>query len=492
MLTAILLVVGLLGIGLIVFGESRRYRASAPRSTEVAILPSQFDLVPSTTEPKGLPKDKVEPTKDKGKPGPTEKERPPIEGIPSEAMRDVGQYVVLEGMPPSVVLQRQRETDPWGRLRNGSKILTTYYLVSLPGYRSKIELDSGVHLVLWGNVPAFSAFPPVLESMVMLHAPQPGIDLDLTLDHGRIHLMNRKKPPGPVKARIRFHREIWDVILPDTSSEAVVELWGCDLPVDLFAATPKEEPPVTGVTLYVKGQALLTVRQQEHKLANLTAVGWTLGGGLSGPNTLDRLPDWWTSKLSPQGNPAVADAMLALRDYDQVLHKKPDVLDALLTVMRESPDLETRAMAPLHLGAIDALGHLLDALEDRQCGQVRVTACYVLRRWMSRGIDQRQEILRTLQQRKGYPRDKAGLIVRLLYACSSEAAARPQTYSSLINLLDHENLAVRELAWQQLALLVPPAARARITYDPAGDAEKRKADIAQWRQLIPEGKLPPR
>src|SRR5262249_33955720 len=84
---------------------------------------------------------------------------------------DLGRYVAPEKAPPSVLIERQSDPYPWGRLKPQSPVYTGKYLTSLPGYRSKVFLNSNVHLTLWGNLPDFSAVPPVLESVVMLNAP---------------------------------------------------------------------------------------------------------------------------------------------------------------------------------------------------------------------------------------------------------------------------------------------------------------------------------
>src|SRR5262249_3533211 len=78
--------------------------------------------------------------------------RQPENDLPSEKIRNVARYVSTDKEPPSVLLQRQGEQDLWGRLRPGDPIQTGFYLVSLPGYRSKVYLESGVRMVLWGNV----------------------------------------------------------------------------------------------------------------------------------------------------------------------------------------------------------------------------------------------------------------------------------------------------------------------------------------------------
>ena len=59
-----------------------------------------------------------------------------------------------------------------------------------------------------------------------------------------------------------------------------------------------------------------------------------------------------------------------------------------------------------------------------------------------------------------------------------------------IGYLEHENLAVRDLAYRQLAALAPGCAK-RVPYDPAGTAEQRPQAVARWRELVPPGKQPP-
>ena len=58
----------------------------------------------------------------------------------------------------------------------------------MPGYRSELFLDSKVQLTLWGNVPQFDGIPPLLlETIVMLRVPDRDIDLDVTVEWGRVN-----------------------------------------------------------------------------------------------------------------------------------------------------------------------------------------------------------------------------------------------------------------------------------------------------------------
>ena len=95
-------------------------------------------------------------------------------------------------------------------------------LVSLPGYVSDIQLDKGVGVLLWGNLPQFLAHS-FMESAVRLHA-QPTLDLDFTLDRGRIVLINRKSN-GAARIRLRFLGEAWDVTLSDPGTQIGIDLF---------------------------------------------------------------------------------------------------------------------------------------------------------------------------------------------------------------------------------------------------------------------------
>jgi hypothetical protein len=408
--------------------------------------------------------------------------------------------VPLLADPPSVLLQRQRDPDRWGRLRSGSTILTDVSLVSLPGYRSPVYLKSGVRLTLWGNVPAFGIFPPLLESAVTVHNPDAGVDLDLTLDRGRIVLANTRVS-GPVRVCIRFQGEIWDLVLKDRNSEVALELWGLDHREGFLAEkADANRPPVLRLDLFARGRADLQAGGKQRRLAKGAHLTWWSRSAdkafapgspptLRGPRYLKALPSWWTDKLVPGSDPAADVTMLALQNWSDLLGSREGkaMRDAVLGQVRKSDDPGTRQVGILILGALDGLTELLAALEDEQ-PEVRSAAGYALGHWLKRGAEQERELLQVLQ--KGHS-ENAGLIVGLLHDCPDRRAAQPATYQRLIALLGHEDAAVRELAWEQLAILAPDEAL-KAPFDATGEEDRRKETIAQWKEQIPTGALPRR
>jgi hypothetical protein len=412
------------------------------------------------------------------------------EGTKAER-RDLGRFF-SKLQPSPVLLQRQGELYPWVRVRPGDRIYSSDYLLSLPGYRSVLYLDSGVRLELWGNLPEFSSFPPVLESVVVLQKPSSPLDLEFFLDRGRVRLFNGK-PMGEAQVRVHFQQVSWDLALPDARSEVVLELWDSTLGQGASGTVARPR-----LDLLAKGRARVKSGEQQYSLGNLGHLSWSPGGSVLSPDVVSKLPEWWIADETPPKWPKDlppelvnrAVAALALKDFSSRLENKESVLDEVLTQVRGSDQDSVRALGTLFLGAMDAVPHLLSALGDPRHREVRGTAAHALRCWLSRNPGQDRELVRILVQEKGTAREKAQVILRWLRPLSDADAARPETYQELLGSLEHDNLEVRELAAWHLENLFPEDA-ARIRFDPGEeDLIKRKQKVAEWRKVIPPGTLP--
>src|SRR5262249_13249226 len=166
-------------------------------------------------------------------------------------------YQVPERLPSILVHRPGRSDAPFKRLTPGAAVQGGMTLMSLPGYTSQIDTKSGVGLTLRGHVPEFSVDPLMdflLESEVTLHAPPDGIDLDLTLSHGRVYFASLKEKKDAV-VRLRFLEQVWDITLKD----------GAEVGVDLIkryapGADYLKEEPITSVALFIlQGKAEVTV-----------------------------------------------------------------------------------------------------------------------------------------------------------------------------------------------------------------------------------------
>jgi len=145
----------------------------------------------------------------------------------------------------------------------------------------------------------------------------------------------------------------------------------------------------------------------------------------------------------------------------------------------------TRTVALFSYGAIGDLDKVFAGLSEAKSADFRRAATLVLQHGLAHKADADRS-LRALLNKKGWPAGEAETVIQLLLGAGE--LGRPETYQTLINYLQHDKLAVRELADRMLHSLVPQGKG--ISYDAAGSAEQRGRGQAEWRRLIPEGKLP--
>jgi hypothetical protein len=400
----------------------------------------------------------------------------------------VGRYLADKGGAPSVLLARRGAAYPWAPLRPEANVMTAQTLLSLPGYHSEIVLDKGVQLTLWGNVPQFCGVPPLLlESMVMLHVPREGTDLDLTLEWGRIKLANRKDR-GPAHVRLRVQREVWDLTLNDKDSEACAELWAT-LPPPGAANKGRDVTLACGV--FTKG--LVTLQRtgphsQRQELRDVERVSWiNVPGAPLFSEKMSRLPGWWAEPPDPKKD-EIADVMLSLNDWAGKLNGTGRLVDTIQKAVGESSDPGFREQAMFLLAALDGAPYLASYLEDPKHERVRRAAAHALRCWLTHGHGRAAELPRLLQATVK-EEEKANLILDLLHPYPEADVERPETYQKLIAHLDDDNLAVRELAYWQLEDLAPMEAK-KLTYNPAEGRDERKQVVANWQKILPPGSLP--
>jgi hypothetical protein len=374
-------------------------------------------------------------------------------------------------VPPTVLLQRPPEREIWQRLKPQTRVFSNDYLLSLPGYRSELRLDSGVHLLLWGNLPEFSRFPPVLESAVVLHVDR-DVDLDFTLDRGRVVLSNHKSA-GAARVRLRFADEAWELTLPDQNTEVAAELVGICLP---YSKEPGGgEPELHLALLGLKGQAQVRIRYEECSLPSPSMLTWDNAVGVSrSPLPLPRPPDWWTSTV-----PLKTAMQAPLEGLTNRLALKN--IDVAIAEAKNSPDAPNRVLALRCLGAMANYSSLLDCLADSKHPEVRTVAIEELRHLL--GLTAKNdEKLRSALKQKNFSDGQAQTILQLVHGISLEQWGNPTIRSTAVDYLMHDKLAIRQLT-HTLLLALEPEGR-KIPYDAAADSSSRERGHEAWKKLV--------
>jgi hypothetical protein len=245
------------------------------------------------------------------------------------------------------------------------------------------------------------------------------------------------------------------------------------------------------VGLFVlKGAANLKIRYDTHLIQE--APGRNLyfwdntGPAQRSPQSLpaERMPSWARKDAPKQPQ---KDVLAALGFLDSRVTDKNSIEDALTEALKvKDPKSLARALAVFCLAAIDDLPRLVDALGNNDFRDVRVATISALRHWGALKPDNDAKLYKALEGK--YRSGPAEIVMTLLHTFGDRERGDPLTYEALIAYLKHDKIAIRELAYSHLAALVPDA---KIAYDPSGPPDHRDAVVQKWKEIIPDGKLPP-
>jgi len=416
---------------------------------------------------------------------PANKEKVGQPANPKPVPNSLGKVVAAREDLPTMLLRQQDNS--WHMVRPASAVLINDHLLSLPGFQSEIQLDSGIQLRLLGNWATGRLGPQpepepdesaILESAVTVQRDT-DFDLELTLHRGRIAIAN-KKPRGHARVRVQFRGEKWDLTLAEPGTEAALELRSYYPPGSPVNTESNQEEPAAELRLFaIHGQVRLQVRYDSYSLhmpPGSAAYSWNNVGAISrGPNHLERLPAWTTSLVLPDG------ALASLKNLQARMIEGQSV-ESILKEYLNKPDVNSRVLAVYSLGAIEDSSALLDVLgNERQLAPVRLAALAALRNWIGRDAKNDHRLFAAIG--KKYSSTTAEVVLHLLHGFSPIQLEQPALYANLVGYLKHSDLPVRELAFRQLRTLLPEGRH--IPYDPAGGRALRDRAAEEWKKLVP-------
>ncbi len=291
-----------------------------------------------------------------------------MRSLPSADVKPVGRYLRSDQARPSVLVQRAGENYPWTVLRKGQAVSTAHTLVSLPGYESLVVMDNGLRLNLWGSLPQLSN--TVRESAVMLNVADPGVDLDLTLDRGRVEI-NRADTAGKAHVRLRFLREVWDVFLDEPNSKVCVELL---------------QPRVAQVQrifgLFSRGKVNVKTGRKEYSFSTPTRLAWSRRSPRRSLKHSDlTIQEEWEKPLVVSA--MTKDVLLSLGDWAlKRLDKSSDVIESIVLITSDArQDTTDRSIGLWFLAALEEVSLLTEylAVSDANPAEIRTAAMYGLR-----------------------------------------------------------------------------------------------------------------
>lgn len=447
---------------------------------------------------------------DKGTSGDKPPDMPEVERAPppSKDSAVVGLYAGGFSDVPAALVTQPEGKDEWRRVNFKEPVSTNDTLLTLPGFSAIVQTPSGVSVMLRGMVRELS-FNPVtnflLDSAVTLHV-NPKFDLDMTLQRGRVYLANRKEK-GPVKLRLRFEKEVWDVALANPGDEICIDLLHYFTPVTNYRKG--EDPKAECYLSVLKGDAdvkidafhTYNVQVQPPKWASFQ---WDSFTKARGPFRHDEpapalakqpVSDAVLSQVTREHRDIIKRMQAALKSLETQLNDKKTLRDALKET-HVLPDPVARVLAIYCLSSIDSIGLVCDSLgEERDGGAAdRQAAIYALQRWVSRGPNQSNRLYDEktgtgLLIDKMYKPTEASRIVQLLHPFLAEELDKDETYHFLARCLRSSKVAIAELGYRNLEWMaqgkIPQGFNAAW---PAAQRERYSDDI---EKMIEKKQLPP-
>jgi hypothetical protein len=388
----------------------------------------------------------------------------------------------------ATLVRRPSGETTWQIVKGNESLPAGDLLVGLPG--AILDSKNGaVRAELLADLDRLSPFP-IRECALRLQE-NAGVDLAVTLDRGRVEFINRKKS-GPATVRVSVRQDTWDIQLKEPGTEIALELygrWPAGVP---FSTKPgaNHEPTASLLFLVLRGHVLLKHKDEELALRappGPALVEWdSVTGQDDSAQRLDTLPPW--------ADPARKETALAkkklavIERFRQAAVAKS--IDGALDEFVNSDNQYDRTLAIFAMAALDQLGRLGKAVRETKHPDVLEDAVLALRHWIGRCPGQDQILYNRLIEVAKYQPVHAETVLQLLHSFGEADLASPETYQTLIDYLDHEHLAIRELAYWHLYRLVQ--AGREIAYNPLDRKEAREAAIQKWRKLLPPGKLPAR
>jgi hypothetical protein len=388
--------------------------------------------------------------------------------------------------PNVIVVAREENAPAWLRLTPDGDlpVMSADTVLCLPGYKADVQLDSGVTVHLWGNVPVLLADPAQpdarlrADARVRFHVPPKDFDADLTLLAGRVYLGTRKA--GGARIRVRAATEVWDVTLPDEKTDVMVEAVTGFVPGTPYAPGRGEGPRTDVRAAVLRGTAGIRAPKRPKDFPKVSApavVSWNnKGGRLSDPEPIkpEEMGRYVKFPLVDAKEGAAVQA--ALTEMAARLTDKGGLKAMLTERLTEPPrpvksEQEARAQFLQLLHAILAQAAaltvdpqpigvrlLIDRMREQSRGFVRLTAIVALSYWTAQAPGNSDLLARQLVDEAGFTLDDAELIVRLLRGYVPPGRPRGEDLDTLVGLLNNPSVAIRELAlWNLMAIAFPIA-----------------------------------
>ena len=201
-------------------------------------------------------------------------------------------------------------------------------------------------------------------------------------------------------------------------------------------------------------------------------IEWTRLFSGEKQGTLKALPGW----LSPEGIKVTPTQKQFARSFEKEFALDRGVSQSIPAVAKS--DIARMSEAAVHtLSITDNYPELIRALQSKH-EESRVAAIVGLREWLA--VDPQREALLTEEAAKVFPDADVPYVVTLLWGFAPGSARDPQVSRLLVDLLSHEDIAIRELAFFHVLQM----SGKNYSYKPILPKGQRDSAVMRWEEHL--------
>jgi hypothetical protein len=398
--------------------------------------------------------------------------KPPVPAGPTELGTYIGGKTVL--------LRYDGKTGAWFRVEPRAAIVAGETILSLPEFRPKVAMVSGLHLDLSGGtavtIQGDSLGPkPDAESA----AAVPGIP-SVDVVYGRTVLVN--PTDGEKRVRLKLGAGVGEAQIGRNATLAI-EVERKHVP----GSDPRKAPAPVECRLYAPDGGVVWKDGAGTKTVD-KAARWSVGATGATDQVADASPPEWIyhepiGQLSEQryGAPKIESTLVS--------NVPADV--QLLELFQGSKQKEVKSLvtrSSIHVGMFEPFVKALGDSEQKPNWKMHIDA---LRSAMALSPESANKVWQTLVDQRGRP--AAADLFEMLCGYSADAIGhtpeqiKTGAIAQLIDRLEDNSLDYRVLAVQDLAEITGK----RLMANPAANQAERTLAIRKWRARLDAGDLKP-
>jgi len=385
---------------------------------------------------------------------------PPVPAEPALQPFPAMEYSNAEG----ILLRRDRNSGQWNVMPRRALVHPGDEIATPDPFQSAFTVNNTtLEITLFGG------------ARVRL-APGVGADvLTMEIDRGRVAF--RRPLAGehqePISIGLKLRGQMADLTLNEPGCQCGVEVG--QRPPQGRRPDPLLLLPEGGVHVISGSVSLAWNRGVAETIgADVGWAGWPVPPNPLRVGPLRAIPSW----LAPEGAPQTAADKKWIQTYEKEFAINQPVsmsIPALVSDRREN----ISALATYTLGLVDEVPMLVKALQSEH-EKTRQAAIWTLRGWLPSGPNN----TKLLSQEVGriFPDEDVADVVALLWGYSREDARDPVISSQLVELMDHKEIAIRELAFFDASYLTTRTNAHG--YRPNLADSPRNAALNGWRNML--------